>query len=210
MFVGGDFLEAGGLPASRIARWEFPVASARGALLAGQATDDGLPTDSTLSFLWTQVNGPGLVTFSNATNATTRAGFSAVGTYVLRLAASDSDLTGFDEVTIVVRGNEPPNVSAGPDQTIGLTESIVSPARSAMMVCPKAQRCRRRGAGQWASQRHRDVRGRNRDQHHGAVQCPGRLLRLTANDFSSTRPTTLSSPLIKPISRRPLSPITPL
>jgi RHS repeat-associated protein len=124
VFVGGDFLEAGGLSASRLALWEFPVQPARSVLLTGRATDDGLPSDATLSFSWSQITGPGIVSFSDATNATTHVSFSAVGTYVLRLTVSDSDLNGFDDVAVIVRGNQPPTVSAGSDQTIGLTESV--------------------------------------------------------------------------------------
>src|SRR4029453_5976913 len=62
MYVGGDFLAPGGLPASRVSLWESPTSPDRGAVLSGQATDDGLPADSTLAFQWTQINGPGVVT----------------------------------------------------------------------------------------------------------------------------------------------------
>jgi VCBS repeat-containing protein len=51
----------------------------------------------------------------------TTATFSASGTYVLRLTASDSSLQAYDEVTITV--HEAPSVNAGTDQTINLPSS---------------------------------------------------------------------------------------
>jgi hypothetical protein len=41
------------------------------ATLNGSASDDGLPTGSTLTTTWTKVSGPGTVTFGNASNAAT-------------------------------------------------------------------------------------------------------------------------------------------
>jgi N-acetylneuraminic acid mutarotase len=71
------------------------------ATLNGSATDDGLPNPpGTLTYAWSKVSGPGTVTFGNASAATTSAAFSAAGTYVLRLTASDSVLSGADEVTV--------------------------------------------------------------------------------------------------------------
>ncbi len=96
-----------------------------GALLDGTVTDDGLPNPpATVTTTWTQVGGPGTVTFGNAAAVDTTATFSISGTYVLRLTANDGALSAFDEVSIVVNGappeNQPPSVSAGPDQTIML------------------------------------------------------------------------------------------
>lgn len=124
LYVSGDFTSAGGSPAAGISKWEFAQPPARGAELFGTATDDGLPTDASLSFLWSKVSGPGDVTFANATNALTTARFGAVGTYVLRLAASDTDLTGSDELTIDVIANQPPVVTANASGTVGMNESF--------------------------------------------------------------------------------------
>jgi hypothetical protein len=93
--------------------------------LAGTATDDGLPNPpATLTLLWSVVSGPGTVTFGNATAASTTATFSAAGSYVLRLTASDSALMASDDVAVTVNPappvNHPPVVNAGPDQTITL------------------------------------------------------------------------------------------
>jgi hypothetical protein len=91
------------------------------ATLNGTVTDDGLPTGSALGILWSQVSGPGSTAFEDPLMAETVASFSAAGTYVLRLTASDGSLTASNEVTITVHPeNHPPTVSAGPDQTISL------------------------------------------------------------------------------------------
>lgn len=89
--------------------------------LVGAATDDQLPLGSSLSYSWSQVSGPGAVTFANPTQPSTTATASAAGIYVLRLAVNDTELTGLDDVQITLNApNQPPQVSAGPDQTITL------------------------------------------------------------------------------------------
>ncbi len=92
------------------------------AALDATVTDDGLPNPpAAVTTTWTRVSGPGTVTFGNATAVDTTATFSVAGTYVLRLTASDSELSGFDEITITVRpANLAPVVNAGADQTITL------------------------------------------------------------------------------------------
>jgi RHS repeat-associated protein len=93
------------------------------AQLNATASDDGLPACG-LAFLWSQVSGPGMVNFSDPGSQSTTASFSLPGTYVLRLQASDSQLSGTDEVTVMVNpvnpANQPPTVSAGIDQTVTL------------------------------------------------------------------------------------------
>ena len=98
------------------------------ASLSGTVSDDGLPSSpGTVTRTWTRISGPGTVTFGNAANASTTASFSAAGTYVLRLTASDGSLSAFDEVTITVQAaspvNQAPSVSAGPDRSIVLGNS---------------------------------------------------------------------------------------
>ncbi|HEU4768910.1 MAG TPA: hypothetical protein VFS77_16110, partial [Pyrinomonadaceae bacterium] len=89
--------------------------------LNGTATDDGLPLNSTLVTTWTKISGPGPVTFAAPGNPVTTATFTEPGIYVLRLTATDSLLTVFDEMSVeVVPRNQPPEVNAGPDQTIEL------------------------------------------------------------------------------------------
>jgi nitrogen fixation protein FixH len=73
--------------------------------IAGTVTDDGLPTPPTLTIAWTKTSGPGTVTFTPANAASTTVGFSAAGTYVLRLTASDGALSAYDEVQVVASSN---------------------------------------------------------------------------------------------------------
>lgn len=73
------------------------------AVLVGSAVDDGLPNPpGVLTYQWSKVSGPGDVTFLDDNDPTTTAEFSLVGTYVLKLSASDSLLNGEDEITIEV------------------------------------------------------------------------------------------------------------
>jgi Concanavalin A-like lectin/glucanases superfamily/Pectate lyase superfamily protein/K319L-like, PKD domain len=69
------------------------------ATLNGTGTDDGLPF-GTLTVSWSQVSGPGVVTFANPASLTTTASFSVAGSYVLKLTASDGALTSSATVSI--------------------------------------------------------------------------------------------------------------
>jgi RHS repeat-associated protein len=101
------------------------------ASLSGTVSDDGLPANSTVSVVWSKVSGPGTVTFSNPALTATSAAFSTAGTYVLRLTATDSQLTAADDLVVTVQEvppvNRPPAVNAGPAQTVTLphTASLV-------------------------------------------------------------------------------------
>jgi mannan endo-1,4-beta-mannosidase len=68
--------------------------------LAGAATDDGQPPPALMTPSWSQVSGPGTVTFANVHALSTTASLSAAGTYTLRLSVSDSSLTSVDDVTV--------------------------------------------------------------------------------------------------------------
>ena len=81
------------------------------AQLNGAVSDDGLPNPpGTLTSTWSKVSGPGDVAFGDAGAAQTSASFSAAGTYVLRLSASDGALDGSDDVSILVN----PQAASGP------------------------------------------------------------------------------------------------
>jgi RHS repeat-associated protein len=69
--------------------------------LYGSATGYGLPNHP-LTDSWTQVSGPASVTFSSPNTAITDAFFSAVGTYVLKLTANDTQLSNSATTTITV------------------------------------------------------------------------------------------------------------
>ncbi|MBC7784376.1 MAG: choice-of-anchor D domain-containing protein, partial [Burkholderiales bacterium] len=77
--------------------------------LSGVVTDDSLPQGASVTSAWTMISGPGTVGFASASTPATTATFSQPGTYVLRLTANDTQLSAFDEVTVVV--------TAGPVQT---------------------------------------------------------------------------------------------
>jgi hypothetical protein len=102
------------------------VLLADGVTLAGALSDDGLPDPPALTTAtWSLVSGPGTVSFDNVHALNAHASFSAAGTYVLRLTASDSVLSASDDVQItVVANNLAPVVSAGPDKSIMLPASV--------------------------------------------------------------------------------------
>jgi RHS repeat-associated protein len=96
--------------------------------LSGVATDDSLPSGA-LSVAWSQVSGPGTVTFASASQPVTTATFSSPGTYVLSLSASDGQLTSNSNVTITVVSapqNHAPVLNAGANQTITLPTNSVT------------------------------------------------------------------------------------
>jgi hypothetical protein len=97
--------------------------------LTGSATDDALPNPpAAMTITWSKVSGPGTVTFGNAAAAQTTASFTAIGSYVLRLTASDSALTTTDDVNVTVNPapatNQAPVVNAGSDLTVTLPNSV--------------------------------------------------------------------------------------
>jgi Ca2+-binding RTX toxin-like protein len=76
------------------------------AVLDGNVSDDGKPNPpGAVTSTWSQVSGPGAVTFARPKSVDTIADFSKPGTYVLRLTASDSALTVSDDVTVEVIGS---------------------------------------------------------------------------------------------------------
>jgi hypothetical protein len=85
------------------------------ASLAGTASDDGLPNPpASLTYAWNRVSGPGTVLFANQAVLSTTAVFSQSGTYVLRLAVFDGQLTTTDDITISVQDTPPPTVAFNP------------------------------------------------------------------------------------------------
>ncbi len=71
--------------------------------LAGTATDDGLPNPpAAVTTVWSKTSGSGNVAFANANALSTTASFSQAGTYILRLTASDSVRTGYDELLVSI------------------------------------------------------------------------------------------------------------
>jgi YD repeat-containing protein len=70
--------------------------------LQGEAHGSGPRGDLGLTTTWTEVSGPGPVTFTDASSPVTSALFTVPGTYVLQLEASDGFLTTADRATITV------------------------------------------------------------------------------------------------------------
>jgi hypothetical protein len=95
--------------------------------LNGSATDDGQPANQPLAYTWSVVSAPGPVSFTNGT-----AKVVVAGTYRLNLKVSDSELSGNDEVTIVVPEsasglpNRAPSVSLPAFATADLPGAVVS------------------------------------------------------------------------------------
>jgi N-acetylneuraminic acid mutarotase len=86
--------------------------------LQGSASD---PDGDQLTTTWSALSGYGDVSFGDASALATTATFSAPGTYVLELSASDWQLTSSDTLTVVVNG------SSAPFSEIGWSEAAVAP-----------------------------------------------------------------------------------
>jgi hypothetical protein len=88
------------------------------AALDGTVSDDNLPAPPNLITAWSQVAGPGTVSFASASSVDTSANFSEAGTYTLRLSASDGVLSAFDDMTVVVQApaQQDPGQSGEPTQ----------------------------------------------------------------------------------------------
>ncbi|MDQ4089304.1 MAG: hypothetical protein M3163_03220 [Actinomycetota bacterium] len=72
------------------------------AALDGTVSDDGRPAGAAVTVAWAKAAGPGTVTFAGPGSVDTTAGFSVAGTYTLSLAASDTQLSATDTITVTV------------------------------------------------------------------------------------------------------------
>jgi len=96
--------------------------------LNGAVTDDGLPAARAVTSTWSKVSGPGNVVFANANAAATTATFDAVGSYVVRLTATDGSLSAADNATVTITApvqNQAPTANAGTD-TAGTAGNAVA------------------------------------------------------------------------------------
>jgi hypothetical protein len=93
--------------------------------LNGTASDDGQPSGSTITTTWSMVQGPGTVTFANASNLNTTATFSTAGTYTLRLTASDSVASSNSDIVITVNSTSAVD-NLVPTTPSGLTATPIS------------------------------------------------------------------------------------
>lgn len=111
--AGQTFADAGSAPCVTLtapnrpptvsAGADQPVVLPNQATLQGTVTDDGFPNPpAAVTTTWSKVSGPGTVTFANANAVTTYASFSAAGSYVLQLTASDGNLSTSDQTVVTV------------------------------------------------------------------------------------------------------------
>jgi hypothetical protein len=71
------------------------------AALNGTVSDDGNPAPpGAVTVAWSEVSGPGTVTFGNANAPATTANFSVTGSYQLQLSASDGQVTTVSTTTV--------------------------------------------------------------------------------------------------------------
>lgn len=63
-------------------------------------SDDNLPTSNPATLLWSTISGPGTVSFSSTTTASTTMTFSDPGVYVVQLEASDGALSSQSQITV--------------------------------------------------------------------------------------------------------------
>lgn len=119
-------------PRVAIARLTEAVNAGIATTLTGTAPDDGLPAGANVNFLWQKVSGPGSVTFSSDTAASTEATFSATGDYVVRLVASDGEASAAASlaITVVPVGSPAPNLAPAVDA--GANQAVSAPGAVAL------------------------------------------------------------------------------
>ena len=101
--TGGGGGEVDNQPPQASAGADQTVTFPASATLSGSASDDGLPDPpGELSVSWSQVSGPGSVSFSDSTSVSTIATFTEPGSYELQILVDDGDLTDSDRVTVTV------------------------------------------------------------------------------------------------------------
>ncbi|HEU5264110.1 MAG TPA: hypothetical protein VFU34_05695, partial [Gaiellaceae bacterium] len=98
--------------------------------LNGTVTDDANPNPpGAVTSSWTQISGPGTITFGNASQVDTTASASVGGVYVVRLTATDGQFTAFDEATLTFTGSGVQSVdvsvSQGSDDAEEDTSNVV-------------------------------------------------------------------------------------
>jgi uncharacterized protein YjiK/PKD repeat protein len=107
--VTADLVPLGNRPPVVSAGADQTIVLPAAAALSGSASDDGLPNPpGAVTNQWSKVSGPGTVTFGDAAATSTTATVSTPGTYVLRLASNDSQLSASDDLTLTVIGPNGP------------------------------------------------------------------------------------------------------
>lgn len=70
--------------------------------LNATVTENGQPPQSTLTYSWSKLSGPGIATFTNPKTEDTSVSFSAVGSYVLDLAVNADSETAHGSLEVTV------------------------------------------------------------------------------------------------------------
>ncbi|MFG6102783.1 hypothetical protein D0962_12310 [Leptolyngbyaceae cyanobacterium CCMR0082] len=87
------------------------------AILTGTVLSTGLGNpEETVIATWSQLSGPGTMTFANVNALETTATFSVGGNYGARLTVDNGHFSR--NVDVIIVANEAPLVDAGPDQTV--------------------------------------------------------------------------------------------
>lgn len=73
--------------------------------LGASVTDDSLPNNN-ITYQWSYLSGPGMVSFAGSTQESTAATFSEIGSYTLQLTATDGEYTATDTITVTVTRDE--------------------------------------------------------------------------------------------------------
>jgi len=105
------------------------------AILNGTVSDDGLPDPPAwVTTTWSQLSGPGTVTFADAAAEDTTASFSEAGGYALALTADDGELVTSDQISVTVSPGstirvpeDQPTIQAGIDAAQDGDRVLVSP-----------------------------------------------------------------------------------
>lgn len=85
------------LPPYIYAGLDLKIDSVNSSLL-GEIYDEGLPENSAIIATWSKISGPGNVLFSDIHSLNPNISFSESGSYVLRLEATDGELSSFDDI----------------------------------------------------------------------------------------------------------------
>jgi len=97
-------------------------------VISGSGTD---PDVGSLQYQWQQLSGPDL-SLTNTTQPELRFVPQEVGNYVLELSVTDPDgNTDIDQMTLAVQPfNNPPQIDAGPDQTVETGQTVTLSAQA--------------------------------------------------------------------------------
>jgi RHS repeat-associated protein len=110
----------------RAATSVFDQVNDRMIIFGGQFAPNG-PSTNEMWVLTSAANRPLSTVFLDATVPTTTATFTSPGTYALRLTGNDSQLsTSSDTRVTVLAPNGAPQVNAGPNQTISISQTTLS------------------------------------------------------------------------------------